>query len=62
MFKCPTRHKGKRKDVSTAKEDREFLQSIAMSRDEMNKGMTREEMFPLISELFSILSKAAKPF
>jgi hypothetical protein len=31
-----------------------------MSRDEMNKGMTRKEMITLMSELFSVLSKAAE--
>ncbi len=37
-----------------------MLQSIATSRDEMNKGMTRKEMITLMSELFSVSSKAAE--
>ncbi len=61
MFKCTTQHRGKGKDALTTKEDRELLQSsIATSRDEMNKGITRKEMISLISELFSVLSKAAE--
>jgi hypothetical protein len=60
MFKCPTQHKGKGKDVLTTKEDRELPQSIATSRDEMNKGMTRKEMISLILESFSVSSKAAE--
>jgi hypothetical protein len=60
MFKCPTEHYQKGKDVLTTKEDRELLQSIATSRDEMNNGMNRKEMISLMSKLFSVLSKAAE--
>jgi hypothetical protein len=59
MFKSLIQHKGKGKDVLTTKEDRELPQSIAMSRDEINKGMTRKDMISLILELFSVSSKAA---
>jgi hypothetical protein len=60
MFKCLSQHKGKGKDVFTTKEDRELQQSIATSRDEMNKGMTRKDMISLILELFGVSPKAAE--
>jgi hypothetical protein len=53
----------KKSDASvylTTKDDREFLQSIAKSRDEMNRGMSRKEMIVLISELFGASYKAAE--
>ncbi len=37
-----------------------MLQSIATSKNEMNKGMTRKEMITLMSELFSVSSKEAE--
>jgi len=44
----------------TTKDDREFLQSIAKSKDEMNRGMSRKEMIVLISKLFGASYKAAE--
>ncbi len=60
IFKCPTEHYQRGKDVLTTKEDRELLQSIATSRDEMNKGMTSKEMISSMSKLLSVSSKAAE--
>jgi len=40
--------------------DRELLQHIAKSRDEMNLGMSRKEMIVLIAELFGVPYKTAE--
>jgi len=61
MFARPHEHHNKQDaSVLTTKEDRDLLQSIAKSRDEMNRGMTRKEMISLISTLFSVSNKAAE--
>ena len=44
----------------TTNSDRELLQHIAKSRDEMNRGMSRKEMIVLIAELFGIPYKTAE--
>jgi hypothetical protein len=60
MFACPTEHNKEDASALTTKEDRELLQSIAKSRDEMNRGMTRKEMVSLIFVLFRASNKAAE--
>jgi hypothetical protein len=44
----------------TSNSDRELLQHIAKSRDEMNRGMSRKEMIVLIAELFGVTYKTAE--
>ena len=44
----------------TTNSDRELLQHIAKSRDEMNRGMSRKEMIVLIAKLFSVTYKTAE--
>ena len=44
----------------TTNSDRELLQHIAKSRDEMNRGMSRKEMIVLIAELFGVPYKTAE--
>ena len=44
----------------TTNSDRELLEHIAKSRDEMNHGMSRKEMFVLIAELFGVLYETAE--
>ena len=59
VYQCPSQ----KSDASvclTTKDDIEFLQSNAKSRDEMNRGMSRKEMIVLISELFCTSYKAAE--
>ncbi len=46
--------------ILTLKFDRELLQSIAKSRDEMNRRMLRKESIVLCSQLFGVLYKAAE--
>jgi hypothetical protein len=42
------------KSSLTTNSDRELLQHIAKSKDEMNRGMSRKEMIVLIAELFGV--------
>jgi hypothetical protein len=44
----------------TTNSDRELLQHIAKSRDEMNHGMSRKEMIVLIAKLFGVPYKTAE--
>ena len=44
----------------TTNSDRELLQHIAKSRDEMNRGMSRKEMIVLIAKLFGVPYKTAE--
>jgi len=44
----------------TTNSDRELLQHIAKSRDEMNRGMSRKEMIVLIAEFFRVPYKTAE--
>ena len=60
MFARPTEHNKQDASGLTTKEDRELLQSIAKSRDEMNRRMTWKDMVALISTLFSVSNKAAE--
>ena len=55
-------HPSQASDTSslTTNSDRELLQHIAKSRDELNRGMSRKEMIVLIAKLFGISYKTAE--
>ena len=44
----------------TSAADREFLQSVIISRDQRNAGMTRKELIAIIAELGGVKSKRAE--